>query len=134
MLIFDAMPSGRFSKRKDLVDNNDWVEDMIEKSKKYNEDLSYPGVLLWAYATSHRSVGCSCGTNYFYVSPYGDIMSCDFNHAKFGNIKEKPLYKIWDSLSTTDGFSQSKWGGCKIKDSKYRKKKTVDGSGGCANC
>src|SRR3989344_4295602 len=125
IVIFDAMPTGRYKYRKDLVDNNDWAEDLIEATKKYNEDPKYPGVLVWAYATSHRSVGCACGTSYFYISPYGDIMSCDFNHASFGNILEAPLYQLWDRLSSTEGFNCSKWGGCKIKDSKYRAKETV---------
>ncbi|MCB0162980.1 MAG: SPASM domain-containing protein, partial [Anaerolineae bacterium] len=79
----------------------------------------YPGVISFAYMTSHRSVGCSCGTSYFYVSPYGDIMSCDFNHAQFGNALERPLYQIWDDLSTRPDFQQAKWGGCKIKSSDF---------------
>ena len=125
IVIFDAMPTGRYKYRKDLVDNADWVEDLIRSTEKYNVDPKYPGILVWAYATSHRSVGCACGTSYFYISPYGDMMSCDFNHAKFGNINEAPLYKIWDQLTSKKGFSCSKWGGCKIKDSKYRATETV---------
>lgn len=133
VLVFDAMPSGRYKFRKDLIDNTEWVEDMIKSVEKYNKDESYPGILVWAYTTSHRSVGCSCGTSYFYVSPYGDVMSCDFNHAKFGSILEEPLFKIWDRLSSMDDFKQAKWGGCKIKDSKYRAKKTVvDGDSAAA--
>ncbi|OGY20950.1 MAG: radical SAM protein [Candidatus Woykebacteria bacterium GWB1_45_5] len=125
VLVFDAMPTGRYKSRKDLIDSNGWVEEMISSTEKYNKDSSYPGVLVWVYTTSHRSVGCSCGTSYFYISPYGDMMSCDFNHAKFGNILETPLYQIWDKLSSSEDFRSAKWGGCKIKDSKYRKKETV---------
>ena len=125
IVIFDAMPTGRYKYRKDLVDNEDWVEDLITGTEKYNADPKYPGVLVWAYATSHRSVGCACGTSYFYMSPYGDMMSCDFNHVKFGNIVEAPLYKVWEHLSSTEGFSCSKWGGCRIKDSKYRESGAV---------
>lgn len=131
VLVFDAMPTGRYKHRKDLVDNNEWVEDMIAKSRKYNNDDSYPGILIWAYVTSHRSVGCSCGTSYFYLSPYGDVMSCDFNHAIFGSIREKPLYQIWDRLSSMPDFCSAKWGGCKIKDSACRNKSTVKGISGC---
>lgn len=125
LLIFDALPTGRLKERTDLIDNNDWVEEMIEGAIAYNQNPTYPGVIFFAYATSHRSVGCSCGTSYFYVSPYGDIMSCDFNHAKFGNILEEPLWKIWDRLTTLPEFCQAKWGGCKIKDSQFRQLETV---------
>jgi MoaA/NifB/PqqE/SkfB family radical SAM enzyme len=126
VLVFESLPTGRYKSRKDLVDNNDWVDEMIESVRDYNQDLSYPGVSFFSYFTSYQSTGCSCGTSYFYMSPYGDMMSCDFNHAKFGNILEEPLYKVWDRLTNTKGFSSSKWGGCKIKDSEYRDLDTVD--------
>lgn len=132
VLVFDALPTGRYKGRMDLVDNTAWVEDMIKSVAKYNQDESYPGVLIFAYATSHRSVGCSCGTSYFYVSPYGDIMSCDFNHAKMGNLLEEPLYQVWDRMTSDSEFCCSKWGGCKIKDSKSRSKKNIATSSGCS--
>lgn len=133
VVVFDAMPTGRYKHRKDLIDNHDWVEAMIQSTVKYNQDLSYPGVVLYAYATSHRSVGCSCGTSYLYVSPYGDIMSCDFNHVKFGNVLTEPMYKIWDKMTSLPEFRQAKWGGCKIKDSGYLSKGNVSAvSQGCA--
>lgn len=125
IVIFDAMPTGRYKYRKDLIDNNNWVEDVIKKTDRYNSDQTFPGVLVWGYATSYRSVGCACGTSYFYISPYGDIMSCDFNHKAFGNVLEKPMHELWDTLSTSKDFSCAKWGGCKIKDSRYRSKGTV---------
>jgi MoaA/NifB/PqqE/SkfB family radical SAM enzyme len=127
VIVFDAMPSGRYKERADLVDSRDWVEDMIDAVKPYNEDARYPGVLVWGYTSGHRSVGCACGTSYFYVSPYGDVMSCDFNHVKFGNIKEQPLWRIWDEMSSQEDFLQAKWGGCKIGDSTSLAKETVRG-------
>lgn len=125
VLVFDSLPTGRCKNREDLVDNAGWVEAMIASIKPYNESAAYPGVVAYSYMTSHRSVGCSCGTSYFYVSPYGDIMSCDFNHVRFGNVLERPLYEIWDSMTNTPGFESAKWGGCKIKDSQFREMETV---------
>ena len=125
VFVFDAMPSGRYKERTDLVDNTEWLEEMIQSAVRYNRDDGYPGITFMAYMSSHRSVGCSCGTSYFYLSPYGDMMSCDFNHAKFGNVLEEPLWKIWDRLSTLPEFCQAKWGGCKIKDGESRKLDTV---------
>lgn len=133
VLVFDAMPTGRYKFRKDLIDNQNWIEEMIQFTEPYNNDPAYPGVLVYAYATSHRSVGCSCGTSYLYISPYGDLMSCDFNHAQFGNILEEPLYKLWDKLTTRPEFKSAKWGGCKIKDSEYLGSSSVSAvSQGCA--
>ncbi|MEK7591852.1 MAG: radical SAM protein [Patescibacteria group bacterium] len=125
VIVFDAMPTGRYKKRKDLIDNHDWVEDMIRHVKQYNENLTYPGILVYAYVTSHRSVGCSCGASYCYISPYGEMMSCDFNHAIFGNVLDEPLYKVWERMTSHEQFASSKWGGCKIKDSTTRNSKDV---------
>ncbi len=125
VLLFDAMPTGRYSGRTDLIDNQVWVEEMIQAAVPYNQDASYPGVLVWAYTSGYRAVGCSCGTSYFYISPYGDVMSCDFNHAVFGNVLTTPLYQIWDSLTSRDEFNHSAWGGCKVKNSEFRELESV---------
>lgn len=118
VLVFDAIPSGRYKKRKDLIDDQNWIEQMIHSVKKYNQDESYPGVLVYAYAASHRSVGCSGGTSYCYISPYGEMMPCDFNHRSFGNVLDEPFYKIWERMTSQEPFCSAKWGGCRIKDKK----------------
>jgi MoaA/NifB/PqqE/SkfB family radical SAM enzyme len=125
VFVFDAVPSGRYQDREDLLEDSGWTEAMIASATTWNDDSRYPGVAFHAYMSSHRSVGCACGTSYFYVSPYGDVMSCDFNHARFGNVLEDPLWKGWERLSTTPGFAQAKWGGCKIKDRAFRQLDTV---------
>ena len=136
VFVFDAKPTGRYQDRLDLVGNREWVDEMIASCNHYNQDLNYPGVVFLAYMTSHRSVGCSCGTSYFYLSPYGDIMSCDFNHAKFGNVVDEPLWRIWDRLSTQPEFCSAKWGGCKIQDAELRERDNVcaGSSGDSTDC
>ncbi|MFN6110658.1 MAG: radical SAM/SPASM domain-containing protein [Planctomycetota bacterium] len=123
--VFDAMPSGRYQDRLDLVDNRQWIDEMIQWSEPLNRDSRYPGITFMAHMSSHCSVGCSCGTSYFYLSPYGDVMSCDFNHAKFGNALEEPLWKIWERLSTDPEFCSAKWGGCKVKDGESRSSSSI---------
>ena len=125
ILVYDAVPTGRYKNRRDLVGENDWIEKMIASVNKYNCDPSYPGILVYAYTTSHRSLGCSCGVNYLYISPYGDVCPCDFNHVIFGNVLNQPLYKIWDYMTSLIDFSCAKWGDCKLKDPKWQDKKTV---------
>ncbi|MDD4803846.1 MAG: radical SAM protein [Candidatus Pacebacteria bacterium] len=117
VVVFDALPVGRYKNREDLKQHKEWVDDMIEYVKKYNKDESYPGILVYAYTTSHRAVGCTGGMSYFYVTPYGDICPCDFYHTKFGSVREEPLYRIWDRMSTSSEFSKTKWGGCRVKES-----------------
>jgi hypothetical protein len=65
-------------------------------AERGNAYPSYPGVVFSAWISSHRSVGGACGTSYPHLSPYGDVMSCDFNHAIFGNLREEPLWRVWN--------------------------------------
>jgi MoaA/NifB/PqqE/SkfB family radical SAM enzyme len=53
------------------------------------------------------------------VTPYGDISSCDFNHRIFGNVLREPLHAIWDRMTSDKAYEESKWGGCKVKDSEF---------------
>ena len=115
ILVFDAMPVGRFSKRGDLTGQKSWLDLMNEKAKRYNEDETYPGVLIYAHMTSYRANGCTAGTGYFYSSPYGEICPCDFHHLKFGNIREEKLYTIWDRMIKQFGCHGSNWNGCWTK-------------------
>jgi len=125
IIFYDAVPTGKYSDRTDLVGNTDWIESMIEQSRKYNDNPRYPGILVYAYTTSYRCMGCSCGINYFYVTPYGDVCPCDFNHVIFGNIRKQPLYEIWDRMTSLEDFRSAKFGVCKLKDPEWIGKDTV---------
>ena len=127
ILVFGAIPTGKYKDRKDLIGDTDWIEEMIDSAKTYNNDESYPGILIYPYASSHRCIGCSGGVCYFYVSPYGDVCPCDFNHTIFGNLFEEPLYRIWDKMTSLKDFECVKWGGCKLKDPEWRDRDTVSG-------
>jgi len=127
ILVFGAIPTGKYKERQDLIGNFEWIEEMIDSSKVYNENAAYPGILIYPYSSSHKCVGCSGGVCYFYVSPYGDICPCDFNHTIFGNLLEEPLYKIWDRMTSLKDFECVKWGGCKLKDPEWRNRDTVSG-------
>ncbi len=117
ILVFGATPSGKYSSRSDLMDRNSFTDDLIAFAGKYNRRQDYPGILIYGYTSSHRSIGCSGGVNYFYVNPFGEVSPCDFNHAVFGNIREKPLHEILDSMAAAfEGHT--KYGGCRLKDSR----------------
>jgi len=121
VLVFDSLPVGRLQKRQDLITKKLWIDKLIAGSKKFNNDPSYPGVLIYAYATSHRGAGCSGGTSYFYLNPYGDVSPCDFNGQYFGNVLEEPLYECWERMTNDHIYHQSTWGGCKVRNPKYKK-------------
>lgn len=132
VIVFDNIPAGKLKDRNDLVDNHNWIEKMIEVAKKYNDNLDYPGVFVYHYVMGWRGVGCISGTLYFYVTPYGDICPCDFNPKSYGNLRDEPLWKIYERMSSSDDLCKSQWGICRMKDSAFRKK-LAEGCKGCGN-
>lgn len=116
VLVLDAVPVGRCQPMEDGGVEGDWTEDMIVLAERYNSDRKYPGILVYSYTTSWRSVGCAGGSSYFYVTPYGDVCPCDCNNEGFGNILGEPLHIIWDRMTSSPGYGQSRWEGCRMKN------------------
>lgn len=114
VLVFGATPSGKYAQREDLMDSSNFNNELIELSKKYNDLDDYPGILIYGYTSSYRSIGCSGGVNYFYISPFGEVCPCDFNHSVFGNIRKEPLHEILDKMKIT--FNCCRSAGCRLKD------------------
>jgi len=46
--------------------------------------------------TRSRKVPCFAGTDFFYLTPDGNVYPCGLDR-KFGNIREQPFADIWDS-------------------------------------
>jgi len=115
VLVFDATPVGMLAGREDLYGNQAWLEQLIEHVKPYNENEKYPGILLYPFLSSYLGMGCAGGTIYFYVTPYGDIVPCDFYHKIFGSVREEKLAIIWDKMSQQLGAHGSCLTGCRAK-------------------
>lgn len=122
VIVWDLAPTGGYADRKDLVENFNLVKELINIAKFYNKKEDYPAIFPYAYNRSPPSVGCSGGTNYFYINPYGDVCPCDFNPLILGNVLKKPLNLIWDGITRNQEFSRTSWTGCKIRDKEYRKR------------
>ncbi len=93
ILVLDALPSGRYE-AKEIEQLN--LKALIDLIKPFNEDSRYPGIVCYAYVRSYMSLGCTGGTSFFYVSPYGDVCPCDFDHSSVGNVREQPLHALWN--------------------------------------
>ena len=126
VLVFDAIPVGKYAARDDLrgeggvvgTSNSTWLDSLIDHVRPYNTDKSYPGVLIYSYSSSHLSRGCTSGVAQLYVSPYGEICPCDFYHPKFGSLREEKMYLIWDRMSQQMGAHGTCWTGCLSKKNK----------------
>jgi MoaA/NifB/PqqE/SkfB family radical SAM enzyme len=121
VIVFDAIPTGALAGRKDLMGERGWVEKILEIAEKYNKRYDYPGIYVYSHIKSFKSLGCSGGTSFFYITPYGDVCPCDFNPLIVGNILKTPLYLLWDRFSRDPRFASSSWTGCRLQDADYRK-------------
>jgi len=116
IIVFDAIPVGNFSHRSDLIADKPLLEDLIKITNRYNSREDYPGIFVYSYIRSPRSMGCSGGVSYFYIDSYGNVFPCDFHNKSYGNIKSKPLYAIWDVMSRERNCSS--YCGCEMKKEK----------------
>ncbi len=114
-ILFDAIPTGNYIGRSDLIFNENEIEKLIAISEKYNEKKNYPHVFPYAYLKSSRSIGCTGGVSYFYISPYGNVCPCDFNTTAVGNVKNENLFDIWDKFNEKNGFNKTCLCGCRTQ-------------------
>ena len=120
IIVFDAIPVGNISNRKDLYYEKEWIQDILDITKRYNERADYPGIYVYAYIRSYKGIGCG-GGNYFSINPWGELCMCEGIKKSRGNVLKTPLYLLWDQLSTHADFCRASWKGCKMKDPEYRK-------------
>jgi MoaA/NifB/PqqE/SkfB family radical SAM enzyme len=116
VLVLQTVPVGRCQVNSDTGPEGSILEELMGIAGKYNSETSYPGVTLYPYISSWRSVGCSGGTSYFYLTPYGDVCPCDANAETFGNIVETPLHIIWDQMTSAPTYGRSGWQGCRMRN------------------
>lgn len=119
IVIFAAAPSGNLKHRQDLC-QPEWIDEIVRFTERYRDDSRYPGVIAYNYNASWRGLGCSGGTRWFFLDPYGNVHPCDFNHLKVGNIREELLSRLWDRLVHPPPFQETTWTGCKLRDPQYR--------------
>lgn len=120
VMLFDAVPTGRYSCNSRLLGPQPYLEDVIKLSTEYNQKKDYPGIYSYSYVKSNKGLGCLGGVSIFYVSPYGDICPCDFNPYSIGNVREKSLFHLWDKLSSREASACSSFDGCKMQNPEYR--------------
>ncbi len=71
-------------------------------------------------ASSSRGRGCLAGTGFVFVSHVGDVQPCGYFDMKLGNIREKPLSRIWRESPVLDDLRhperlKGKCGACEYK-------------------
>jgi MoaA/NifB/PqqE/SkfB family radical SAM enzyme len=57
------------------------------------------GIVYYHYLTSAFGVGgCGAGSNRIHISAYGDVTPCDVILKSFGNVREEPVFRIYNRM------------------------------------
>ncbi len=76
-----------------------------EELVRYDQIVSSPHVR-WEGGSNYMKEGCPAGVEKIYISPYGDVMPCNFTHISFGNVAEEGLPVIWNRMIEKEPFDK----------------------------
>jgi len=84
-----ACPVGNWTGRVDLT--------LGPEDKEYFQELrkDYPNVVR-DMDNNWGKFGCPAGKEVLYISAFGDVHGCPYNHTSLGNVLKEPLKDIWD--------------------------------------
>lgn len=84
-----------------------WASDDVllnaEQRAFHREFIRRPH-LRWEGSSNYLRMGCPAGVEKLYLSPYGDVMPCNFCHISYGNLRDRPLAEIWRDILTRSPF------------------------------
>ncbi len=106
----------RLAKQKDVVltvnlacEVGGWqTADVHPKSggTDYHRSLMKHPHVRWEGSSNYFREGCPAGLEKIYISPYGDVMPCNFIHLSFGNLQNLPLAMIWEKILSDPTFNR----------------------------
>ena len=103
VFLFDVIPAGRLAGQYDCLLGDDDARFLIDFRAKYAARLDYPRIV---HQTMFASIaypcvaeGCPAGIVQMHLRANGDVSPCDFTPRAFGNIRDRPLKEIWDSMA-----------------------------------
>ncbi|HBD93845.1 MAG: hypothetical protein A2015_11510 [Spirochaetes bacterium GWF1_31_7] len=76
---------------------------LINIQKYINNIPGMPKLTTFAHTESFEQFGCGAGTQHSYITSEGELLPCDFVPLSFGNVKRKPLSRLWREMNDTMG-------------------------------
>ncbi len=125
VFVFDIIATGKLENEPSCMLNANDINALKEFRKKYNLKPEYPRIIHQTMFTSIAypcaAEGCPGGVAQIHIRGNGDVCPCDFTPLSFGNIRQRPLSEIWQSIRESDIYSKPS-SGCRLADPKYRSK------------
>ncbi|MFA5353991.1 MAG: radical SAM protein [Thermodesulfovibrionales bacterium] len=110
VFLFDVIAVGKLREHHDCMLGSNDVSDVARFREKYNLLPEYPRIIHQTMFTSIAypcaAEGCPAGVSQIHLRANGDVTPCDFTPLSFGNIREKPLKEIWESLTKHEIYAK----------------------------
>lgn len=120
LVIFDAVPTGRFIDKKDCMLTDSDREKIRKITHKWRTKPNLPNITAMSWVNSPQGSGCFGANEQFYMTSWRDITPCDFTPLAFGNIREESLQAIWMRMLSHPAYSIP-YQKCRMQDPKFRK-------------
>jgi MoaA/NifB/PqqE/SkfB family radical SAM enzyme len=120
LTIFDAVPTGRLMKNREILLTPDDKRRIIELQHRCNATPEPPVVVTQAQVNGPTGYGCFAMRHQFYMTAFGDVTPCDFTPLKLGNVRETRLLDIWDRALTHPAYRQRSME-CRMQCEAFRK-------------
>ncbi len=103
VFLFDVIPTGRLSAQHECMLSEADARRIVDFRAKYTALPDYPRII---HQTMFSSIaypcvaeGCPAAMVQLHLRANGDVCPCDFTPYSFGNIRQRPLREIWESMS-----------------------------------
>ena len=124
VILFDGVPTGNMLKDTSELLTQELQEEIYTYSSKIFKQKFIPPLSSQSWQNSVEGnlsgIGCLAANIQYYASAYGDIAPCDFTPISFGNIREKPLKKIWKSMVCHPAYNHRSTF-CRMQNHQFRR-------------
>lgn len=103
VFLFDVIPTGQLKNQHDCILSDADAQHIIDFRARYTAMPEFPRVI---HQTMFSSIaypcvaeGCPAGMVQVHLRANGDVSPCDFTPYSFGNIRQRPLKDIWESMA-----------------------------------
>jgi MoaA/NifB/PqqE/SkfB family radical SAM enzyme len=103
VFLFDVIPTGCLSAHRDCMLSEADARRIVDFRARYSSLPDYPRVI---HQTMFASIaypcvaeGCPAAMVQLHLRANGDVCPCDFTPYSFGNIRQRPLKAIWESMN-----------------------------------
>ncbi|MBN3040887.1 MAG: radical SAM protein [Candidatus Omnitrophica bacterium] len=77
----------------------------VEGRRRFYEYVSEKDVR-WDGQSSYLSARCLAARERLYITPKGEVFSCDFIQDSFGNAREEAIFDIWQRMLNTEPYNK----------------------------